>query len=92
MSDYDYDRDLRRRQAEHLRGVRDYRQHWQPCLHDQCPECVGTGVRRDGSACVHSIACSCPKCSVTCGVSYGSVTANSVPLAWANTEWAEVTL
>ena len=34
---------------------------WQPCLHDQCPECLGTGVRRFGGTCVHGISCPCPK-------------------------------
>lgn len=37
------------------------------CLHDQCPNCGGTGVRKDGTGlCFHGIACPCPKCSFTC--------------------------
>lgn len=37
------------------------------CLHDQCPNCGGTGVRKDGlGLCFHGIACPCPKCSFTC--------------------------
>lgn len=35
----------------------------QQCLHDACPECLGTGVRRDGSSCIHGISCPCPKCT-----------------------------
>jgi len=34
------------------------------CLHDLCPECEGTGVRRGGGPCVHQIACPCPRHSV----------------------------
>jgi len=34
-----------------------------PCLHDGCPACGGTGVRKDDSSCVHMISCPCPKCS-----------------------------
>lgn len=34
------------------------------CLHDNCPSCGGTGVRKDGlGSCVHMISCPCPKCS-----------------------------
>jgi hypothetical protein len=56
------EQDLKKRQAEHLKNVRGGR-NWQPCLHDGCSECFGTGVRRDGTACVHNLSCSCPKCS-----------------------------
>ena len=35
----------------------------QACLHDSCRECFGTGIKEDGSMCVHYIACHCPKCS-----------------------------
>lgn len=58
-----YEEDLKRRQEEHLRQVNNDPFNWQPCLHDQCPECVGTGIRRDGSPCVHSISCPCPRCT-----------------------------
>ena len=35
------------------------------CLHDNCSICGGTGRRRDGlGMCIHSISCSCPKCSI----------------------------
>jgi hypothetical protein len=61
MDRIEYERDLAKRKAEHLRGVREG--NWQPCLHDGCPECVGTGVKKDGTPCIHHISCSCPKCS-----------------------------
>lgn len=35
----------------------------EPCMHDSCTECHGTGVKKDGSFCVHFISCPCPKCS-----------------------------
>ena len=60
---YDYQRYLERRQKEHLESVFGRPNSDIPCLHDSCPECIGTGIKRDGSMCVHNIACSCPKCS-----------------------------
>lgn len=37
------------------------------CMHDACPNCGGTGIRKDGlGMCVHGISCPCPKCSFTC--------------------------
>lgn len=37
------------------------------CLHEACPNCGGTGVRKDGTGmCIHGISCPCPKCSFTC--------------------------
>ncbi len=39
----------------------------QPCLHDSCSSCGGTGVRKDsGLFCIHALSCPCPKCSPTC--------------------------
>jgi hypothetical protein len=35
----------------------------QPCLHDACPQCHGTGKKEDGTICVHHISCPCPKCT-----------------------------
>lgn len=62
-----YGEDLFRRQQEHLRQVQRNRDsNWQPCLHDQCPECVGTGIKKDGTHCVHMISCPCPKCTPRC--------------------------
>lgn len=43
----------------------DFRQ--QPCLHDGCQECGGTGQKRNGTGmCIHAISCPCPKCSPRC--------------------------
>ena len=59
-----YERDLAERQRQHLESVRrSSDMHWQPCLHDNCTECYGTGVRHDGSGCVHMMSCPCPKCT-----------------------------
>ncbi len=54
---------LKERQEQHLRRVK---QAWQPCLHDQCTRCHGTGINAFGSTCIHMISCKCPKCSFTC--------------------------
>jgi hypothetical protein len=57
-----YERELRERQREHLKNVnRD--SDWQPCLHDSCLRCHGTGIQLDGTPCIHGISCPCPKCS-----------------------------
>lgn len=37
----------------------------QKCLHEQCPECHGKGIKKDGTPCVHMISCPCPKCFPT---------------------------
>lgn len=59
-----YEEDLKRRQKEHLDGIqRQQNANWRPCLHDSCHECLGTGMKRDGSMCVHNISCPCPKCT-----------------------------
>jgi hypothetical protein len=33
------------------------------CLHDACPDCNGTGVKKDSVACIHFISCPCSKCN-----------------------------
>lgn len=33
------------------------------CAHDACTDCNGTGVKANGSICIHFIACNCSKCS-----------------------------
>ena len=64
MDREEYEKDLRRRQKEHLKKVRQGgNRPWRPCMHDGCPECHGTGVKLDGSACIHMISCPCPKCT-----------------------------
>lgn len=64
MTKEEYERDLKERQRIHLEKVNRYRnQHWTPCMHETCPQCVGTGVKVDGSTCIHMMYCTCPKCS-----------------------------
>ena len=63
MEQKEYERDLQKRQEEHLRNIKGNNSFWQPCLHDQCPNCHGTGIKLDGSACIHFISCPCPKCT-----------------------------
>lgn len=59
-----YEEDLQRRQKEHLDNVYNRQnENWRPCLHDSCTECFGTGIKRDGSMCIHGISCPCPKCT-----------------------------
>lgn len=72
MNKKEYEEDLARRQKEHLDSIAAREEElWQPCMHDSCPDCVGTGIKRDGSICVHYISCDCRKCRPT--FSYSSV-------------------
>lgn len=59
-----YEEDLRERRRLHLENIE--RRNWRPCLHDACSECVGTGRKRDGTPCIHGIACPCPRCTPYC--------------------------
>lgn len=53
-------------QNQHLQEVEDRKERERgKCLHDQCTECLGTGVKKDGNRCVHMISCPCRKCSPT---------------------------
>ena len=62
-----YEEDLKRKQQEHLDSIQGQNDmNWRPCMHDQCTECHGTGVRRFGGMCIHSISCPCPKCTPYC--------------------------
>lgn len=64
MNREEYEKDLKEHQRGHLDSVQQNRNEvWRPCAHDGCSSCVGTGVKHDGSSCVHMIACPCPKCS-----------------------------
>ena len=36
------------------------------CMHDNCPDCKGTGRRQDGGICIHGMSCPCPKCTPQC--------------------------
>ncbi len=59
-----YEQELKLKQKEHLKNLQKLIEDaWQPCLHDLCPECVGTGVKKDGTRCIHNISCPCPKCN-----------------------------
>lgn len=55
----DYEEDLKKRQKVHLDSV-----PFKPCLHDGCLQCIGTGIKKDGSKCSHNIICLCPKCTL----------------------------
>jgi len=60
----DYEADLRKRQREHLdkvRGTTD--KDWIPCAHNSCRECIGTGMKKNGSLCLHGLVCYCSRCS-----------------------------
>lgn len=62
MNREQYERELAERQRRHLESINYGAQPWRPCLHDNCPQCNGTGVSILGP-CVHMISCPCPKCS-----------------------------
>lgn len=63
MTKEEYEKDLKSRQKIHLDNVSNPIGFWQPCLHDQCLQCIGTGVKISGESCIHFIYCTCPKCS-----------------------------
>ncbi len=61
-----YLKDLKEKQDRHLASIQDRQvSNFKPCLHDQCPQCHGTGLTFYGP-CVHGISCPCPKCTPTC--------------------------
>lgn len=79
-----YEKDLERRQKAHLEKVNG--RNWRPCMHDSCKECCGTGVRSNGTACVHMISCPCPKCSpcyMGCGIAIDKSSWNDQPQTYA---------
>lgn len=63
-----------------LKNVRDYEQataernkylipdvkEKSDCMHDNCPNCHGTGINKLGGMCVHGISCPCSKCRTYC--------------------------
>ena len=69
MNKEQYEKDLRQRREEHLKNIVCQRRvvDWQPCMHDACSECIGTGIRKDGTRCVHMISCPCPECRIWTG-------------------------
>jgi len=59
-----HEKDLAERQQQHLQNILGNKEgNWRPCMHDQCTSCHGTGIKHDGSMCVHCISCPCPKCT-----------------------------
>lgn len=62
MNKEEYEKDLKARQEVHLKSL-ETKEDWKPCLHDQCPNCLGTGKSKFG-LCIHSISCDCPKCTI----------------------------
>ena len=66
-----YERELKEKQRAQLEGVRKRLEaNWTPCKHDECTECFGTSIKRNGTVCSHYLVCNCPKCSVPLGASY----------------------
>lgn len=66
-----YEKELAERQKKHLEAVNRgaglldlSKVAWKPCLHDQCPNCHGTGITLSGGFCFHGLVCDCPKCKV----------------------------
>lgn len=59
---------LKSRQDSHLEKVS---QVFTPCTKADCPECVGTNVKIDGTACHHA-PCKCSKCTVLWTTTYTS--------------------
>lgn len=35
----------------------------EPCVHNGCKDCNGSGHKKNGNPCVHMIHCQCPKCN-----------------------------
>lgn len=66
MDKEQYEKDLVERQRQHLQNVQNINNsNWRPCMHDQCTECHGTGIKSTGGPCIHGISCPCPKCTPT---------------------------
>ena len=40
----------------------DFSKHPKECLHKQCPECKGTGLKRNSKSCHHEVFCACIQC------------------------------
>lgn len=59
-----YEKELKERQERHMSNIGIQNDiNWRACMHDQCTECHGTGIKSDGAVCVHYISCPCPKCT-----------------------------
>lgn len=49
MDKKQHEGDLKRKQEKHLENIQQLNdQLWSPCMHNQCPECIGTGIKKDG--------------------------------------------
>ena len=58
-----YDKyELERRNQQHQEAISKVKDR-QNCLHNGCFECYGTGIKKDGSVCIHMISCPCDRCS-----------------------------
>jgi hypothetical protein len=76
-----YEEDLKYKREQHLEAVKRHKSMqdvfkgssineipnttWKPCLHDLCSSCFGTGIKVDGTSCIHYLSCTCPKCQPT---------------------------
>ena len=67
LSSEEYYERLKERQRRHLESVkRRINGPFRSCLHDSCQSCHGTGIKIDGSVCIHFLHCTCPRCSPQC--------------------------
>lgn len=33
------------------------------CKHEMCSQCHGSGIKKNGTPCIHMISCPCPSCN-----------------------------
>ena len=60
----DYLKTLAEKQKQHLENFQSIKDaDWRPCMHDTCSSCHGTGIKTDGTSCVHYISCPCKRCN-----------------------------
>lgn len=75
-----YQHELRRRQLSHIQEIERRKEQakrentWKPCLHDTCPDCIGTGVKATGEKCIHMISCDCSRCRVSIAAAHAVAT------------------
>lgn len=59
----------RRRRIIIIEEEVDYTPYWgdapysEPCMHQSCPDCFGTGRKANGQMCLHMMSCPCPRCT-----------------------------
>jgi hypothetical protein len=58
-------KDLEKRREKHLERLRKQweKKNAQPCRHRSCSQCFGTGIKFDGTPCIHYISCPCDRCT-----------------------------